>query len=309
MIVTVTPNTAVDRVLFVEDFSFGHTVRAKEEVLAVGGKAADAAVVVKALGQETVVMGFVAGREGEEFVALLEERGIPHDLIWVEGRTRTAFVLVDISRRAQSTIVADTLRVRPEDVDLLEEKVCRAARSASYVLIGGTLPPGAPEDTFARLLRAIHVEGAKTLLDTGGKLLRDGLEARPYIVKANTSEVGAMLGRAMDSPAEVRRAAQEILERGAEIAVITMGPEGAIALVEGEAYRAWPPSVEVVNTAGSGDAMAAGLSVALSEGRSLAEALRLAMAAAAAVLITPGTAECRLEDVNRLLSQVRIEEI
>ncbi|MCZ7543052.1 MAG: PfkB family carbohydrate kinase [Anaerolineae bacterium] len=67
-----------------------------------------------------------------------------------------------------------------------------------------------------------------------------------------------------------------------------------------------PVPVEVVNPAGAGDAVLAGMAAALAQGKPFEEGLRLAFAAAAAVCLTPGTADCRREDVERLLPQVQL---
>jgi fructose-1-phosphate kinase PfkB-like protein len=68
-----------------------------------------------------------------------------------------------------------------------------------------------------------------------------------------------------------------------------------------------PLKVPLVNAAGAGDGMAAALAIGLSEGWPWEESLRLAVATAAAVVMTPGTAECHKADVDRLLPQVRLE--
>lgn len=146
-------------------------------------------------------------------------------------------------------------------------------------------------------------------MDAGGEALAWGLKALPTIVKVNLGELEAMLQKRLAHLRDIKAAAQEMVAQGVELAVVTLGQEGALALTKKEAYRLRPPQVEVVNTAGSGDAVSAGLLVGLSQSQSLPEALRLAMAAAAAVVMTPGTAECHKEDVERLLPQVHMEPL
>lgn len=54
MILSVTPNSALDRVIFIEEFRPGAVMRAPRTVEAVGGKGLDASVVLAAFGVETV---------------------------------------------------------------------------------------------------------------------------------------------------------------------------------------------------------------------------------------------------------------
>ncbi|NJM40266.1 MAG: hypothetical protein HC853_05635 [Anaerolineae bacterium] len=83
--------------------------------------------------------------------------------------------------------------------------------------------------------------------------------------------------------------------------------EGAIAVTATQAWRIHPLVVPVVSAAGAGDALVAGLAVALANGEPIETGLRLGTAAAAATVIRPGTAECHREDVERFLPTVRIE--
>jgi 1-phosphofructokinase len=308
-IVTLTPNTAIDQVIFLENLELGRTIRAQGELTCVGGKGTDACLVIKELGYSTLALGFVAGETGRKLIKLLEEKGIEQDFIWVEGHTRTVYVLVDRARQAQSSISCDTLKVSPQHFQQLKGKVATWARRSSWIALGGNPPSCLSPDSYAQLLEIAREEGTKTLLDAGGEALAWGLKALPTIVKVNLGELEVMLEKRLPHLSDIKAAAQDMVAQGVELAVVTLGQEGALALTKKEAYRLWPPQVEVVNTAGSGDAVTAGLLVGLSQGQSLPEALRLAMAAAAAVVTTPGTAECHKEDVEWLLPQVRMEPL
>jgi len=67
------------------------------------------------------------------------------------------------------------------------------------------------------------------------------------------------------------------------------------------------PQVEnVVSTAGAGDAVLAGIGYALAHRKPLEEGLKLGFAAAGAVIMTPGTADCHKADVEKLLPTIQI---
>jgi 6-phosphofructokinase 2 len=75
------------------------------------------------------------------------------------------------------------------------------------------------------------------------------------------------------------------------------------------AWQALPLDIEAVSTVGAGDSFLGGLVAALADGKPLDEAFRVAVAAASAAVLMPGTGLCQPEDVKRLLPQVKIKEI
>lgn len=149
-IVTVTPNTAIDQVIFLENLEWGRTIRAQGELTCVGGKGTDACLVIQELCYPTLALGFAAGETGEKLVSLLEEKGIEQDFIWVKGHTRTVYVLVDGARQAQSSISTDTLQVSPHDLERLKDKLRTWAQSCSWMVLGGNPPSCLPPDSYAQ---------------------------------------------------------------------------------------------------------------------------------------------------------------
>jgi 6-phosphofructokinase 2 len=73
-----------------------------------------------------------------------------------------------------------------------------------------------------------------------------------------------------------------------------------------KAYHMPPLDIEVVSASGAGDGVLAGITWAASHRKPIEEGLRLGIAAASAVCMLPGTADCRKEDVERLLPQVQL---
>lgn len=88
------------------------------------------------------------------------------------------------------------------------------------------------------------------------------------------------LGRELSDDRQLRRAMQELNDRGAEWAVVSQGADALWASSQGRFYRLTPPPVAIVNPIGSGDCLAAGLACGLLQGQSPEEMLRFAVAAA-----------------------------
>ena len=307
MIVTVTPNTALDRVIFVDGFAWGRTVRAREALWSPGGKGCDAAWVVAELGQPCVALGLAAGESGRRLQGMLEERGVQVDFVWAAGETRTNYVLVDAANHRQSTVAVSGLEVAAGHLAALEARLEHWLPRCRALHLGGGVPAGMPPDWYVPWIRRARAMGLPVLLDASGPTLAASAPAGPTVLKPNLDELAELVGRPPGGPAEVLAAAQELLGWGVDLVVASLGAEGALAVTRSVAYRLPPLPVEPVNCAGAGDAMMAALAIASAEGWPLEEGLRLAMAAAAAVVITPGTAECHRADVERLLPQVRLE--
>jgi 1-phosphofructokinase family hexose kinase len=320
VILTLTPNPTIDRAIFCRDFRLGAVVRAERESVIPSGKGVDASLVIHELGGDTLVLGLKAGLNGRLHGDLLDQRGIAHDMVPADGETRMAIVLVDLALNEQSTISAPTLTAREDSLQQLLDRVERHADRAWGLICAGSLPPGLPEDSYAHLIRAARTSGLTTLLDTSGSPLKLGVQGVPHILKINMHELQALgavawprnLGcEALEGPPTEAEALGEWLgnrlrDWASEAIVITLGREGALAVTTEGAYRVRPPQVPVVNTAGAGDALDAGMMLARSRGADWPEALILGTAAAASVVMNEGTAICRRDQVEELLSHVRV---
>ena len=82
---------------------------------------------------------------------------------------------------------------------------------------------------------------------------------------------------------EPDRAADALLDRGVELAIVKRGPRGVLAKTTDERIEVPPLPVDVINGLGAGDAFGGALCLGLVEGWPLAETLRFANAAGAIV--------------------------
>jgi 1-phosphofructokinase len=228
-----------------------------------------------------------------------------------------ATVLVDLEAGQQSTISTATLSASDHHLDLLEDKLASYAGRAWGLICGGSLPPGLPPDSYARLLSHARALGMVTLLDTSGQALYHGVSAMPNVLKVNRHELAALGIEADASDAPTRGALVALSIRlrsqlgrwAGDALVVTLGASGAVMVSGAGAHWVQPPQVPVSNTAGAGDALSAGLMLGCSQGCGWPEALALGTAAAASVVAHPGTAMCDCEQVYGLLPQVRVERL
>jgi 1-phosphofructokinase family hexose kinase len=309
MYLTVTPNSALDRVIFIDEFAPETVMRAARQVASVGGKGFDASVVLRALDLDTLALGFVAGMVGEQLVRLLDGYGIQHDLVWTGGETRIAHVISEGRFNRHSHIMTGALTITPTDITTFFVKLNHHLPHSEWVLCGGSLPDDAPAALYRRVVEAANEAGVPSLVDSSGEPLLEAAEAAPTILKMNRAEFRTTFGMQADSVEQIMARAQELrAARRLKNVVITCGGDGIVAATEGgERWLAQPPHQAAVNAAGAGDAVSAALVWRLSLGESWLEAMRWAAATSAAVVLTPGTADCHMSDIERILPEVTVK--
>lgn len=306
MILTLTPNTGLDRTLFIPNFSMNHTLRASRSVLGMGAKATDVSWILGEIGVPSMALGFAGGRTGEQMIYLLRSRHATTDFVWVDGETRLNTVVVCEDGSGQFTITAPGLSVQDENLSDLEARYHQSVQTASCVVLGGSLPKGVPPDFYVAYIRYARSRGTPVILDSSGEALAAAVHAAPTLIKPNRIELEELAGNPIATLQDAYRAAQTILTQHGIQVVVTLGAEGILAVLHQHAYHIPAIPVDVVSTAGAGDGVTAGLALALSTGIAIEEGLRWGAAIAAAILLTPATADCRKEDVERLKPRVEI---
>jgi 1-phosphofructokinase len=297
MIITVTPNTGLDHVLFLDRLRPGRRNQAVASAVCMGGKGTDVSLILGQMGMASLATGFAAGEAGARMRRMLEAVGVETAFLPVAGETRTNTVLFEAETGTHTTICAEGLRATPADVDALAATLAERTRPGDVVVFAGSLPEGLPVDAYAALIREAQSRGARTILDTSGPFLAAAIPARPWAVKPNREELESLAGRPVPDAAAAVAAARDLLAEGVTWVVASLGADGAVAVGGGQAWVAEPIPVRVVNPAGAGDAVVAQIALGLERGWDLPHTLREATAAATAVVVTPGTAEC---DVSRL---------
>ena len=304
MIYTVTLNPAVDRELTVPDLAFNSVLRATAWQVDCGGKGFNVSRMLMSLGEPSVALGFAGGRSGELLRDGLTALGIKTDCIWVEGETRTNVSIVSETRDNYIKANEPGPTISAGDQGRLLAQVKKLAQAGDWWVLAGSLPPGVPTTFYADMLAILNEAGANTILDTSGDALQHGCVGRPFLAKPNEVELGKLTGLPVTTEAEMVTAVRAMQKRGVEHVVVSMGKAGAL-LVEGEhAKLVASPKIEERNPIGAGDSMVGGLVWGLSQGYSVAEALRWGIACGAATASLSGTAVGSRELVEALLSLV-----
>ncbi len=309
MIRVVQANPAIDRIEVVSQFDLGAVNRSIDVRVIAGGKGLNVARGIRRLGPRVAAYGFVGGATGQVLRGACRSLGIEDAHTEIQGETRVCFIIVEESGR--STVLNEPgPRVGEPDARALVEAVGTDARPGDVAVVSGSLPRGLPPEFYAQVIDVLRGKGVRVVLDTAGAPLRAAMPAGPWIVKANAAEIGEVIGeRTSDQNPPPLAKVREMLPAATEWCVITLGARGALAVGRDHVYSVSAPVVPIVNATGSGDMFLAGLTVAVTRGSPMTEALRLAAACGAA---NAGVLEPDLPDlgvVHRLLDEIRVDQV
>jgi len=306
VITTICLNPALDRTVTVASLVPGQLNRICSARTDVGGKGVNVAVVCRRLGLEAQVIG-CAGIDGyAKLRTAMEKEKVGYSFHTVEGAIRINTKVV-----AQDGSITELNEPGPtltaEDMDVFFDLAIKKARESDLVVITGSLPPGCPADTYRSLIDVLAP--ARCILDVSGTALKEGVKAKPFLIKPNHYELAATLGRELHTLEDIRSAAQIFADGGVEHVVVSMGKEGALYVGTEGCFYAPEIPVQVRSTVGAGDALVGGVVAGLIKHSNMRDAFRCGVAAATSSVMTEGTQLIIPSDYEHLLPQVRLQEL
>lgn len=305
MIYTVTLNPALDKTVEIPSLTVDAVNRITSMRTDPGGKGINVSKVIQKLGGASVAAGILGGDTGRAILSALTEMGLTTLFHFVEGETRTNMKIIDPDNHTNTDINEPGVTVSEEILEKLLEELLAKVTKEDIVVISGSMPKGSPKDTYYTWTKAFREKGAKVILDADGDLLKAGLKASPYLIKPNNHELGALTGRALETPEEIAETAAELMkEYGIGKVVVSMGGDGAVYVTKDKTIYAEGLKVPVGSTVGAGDSVVAALAVSEEEGKTLEETVRLSTAVGAANVMCSGTQAAEYEVAETLLPKV-----
>lgn len=309
MIATITLNPCLDKYISVTHLEINETNRSRPVTQYAGGKGLDVSRAVHEMGGETVAFGFAGGHEGITLTTLMAREEVPYTFIPINDETRSCYIINVADPSQQIRINTPGPDISMTEVTELIKRVWELSPAPDILVCGGSVPPGLPVDIYAIITKQAWGQGIKTILDSSGIFLKEGIKAGPWLVKPNIREAEELLGRRLRTEKDILAAAREIAGMGISIAVISMGKDGLVAASQTEVVKAVPPVVTAVSTVGAGDSTVAGLAIALERKESLLDACKLAVAMGTAAVLTSGTTLARRGVVEKILPKVKAEKL
>lgn len=335
-ILTVTLNTAIDRVLEVEHFAIGAHLPAREISRFPAGKGINLSRALACIGRDNIATGFVGQEENDHFEQLLKAAAPGRancQLLSVRGQTRENITILDPINHTDTHIRTAGYELTRQDVQRVISKIGLLAREGSTVVFSGSLPHGMTVADLDTLIYMAIGGRARVVLDLSGKLLAkcssvelsvvgdsappppptdDGARSRMvWLIKPNRQELAEALGL------ERLEGEQQLLEAGRRLTrrvswvVLTLGAKGAILFGQEGTWRGWCDLApdQIVSTVGCGDCLLAGVLDAQAAGADPEAVLRRGIAVATANAVRPGVAEFDADLVRQMAAATRIEPV
>jgi 6-phosphofructokinase 2 len=302
-IVTFTLNPALDLTTTVDRLIPFQKLRCGPIRRDAGGGGINVARVLKRWGREVLAVHTAGGPTGERLCRLIAQEALPCLMIAVAADTREDFTVFESATAQQFRFVEQGGPISESEIVLCLSELAQLEPRPVFVVASGSLPPGSPEDAYARLAVAARRAGARAVLDASGTALARALKAGVYLVKPNLRELIDLRGQPLDDLPSRVAACRDLVQTGqAEIVALTLAEQGAIAVTAVGAWSVMAPTIQAVSTVGAGDSFLGTMLWRLICGDPVPEALRYGVAAGSASLLAPGTSLCHPADVERLLA-------
>ena len=295
MILTLTANPSHDRtVTLTAPLERGAVQRAASVLSQAGGKGVNISRASVAAGVPSIAV--LPAPKDDPFVLELLAAGIDCRPVDHPGDLRVNITISEpdgTTTKLNSPGPAMTVAT----MEALTAALARRAEADDWVVLAGSLPPGAPAHWYADLVLALRASGARVAVDTSDEPLRTLVarlpECAPHLMKPNGDELASFTGqdgaRLESDPVAAARAAATLVERGVETVLATLGGNGAVLVTAEGAWHASPPPIEVVSTVGAGDSSLFGYLLGAIEKRTPPQRLALAVAYGSAAAGLPGT--------------------
>ncbi len=302
-IVTITVNSALDKSTRFKGLVPEQKIRCEEPRFDAGGGGINVSKAISRLGGTSLAVFTSGGPTGKMLEELVVKESIDYEAVTVRSWTRESFVAVDDNTNSQYRFGFTGGKISDEESNKILETI--AALKPKFLVASGSLNEGLSDDFYSKIAEIAKKSSAKLIVDTSGEALKKALEVGVCMIKPNVGELAKLIGVERLELEEVNEAAKQIIAKGgAEIVVVSLGPQGAV-LVTKDIYEFVPaPNVAKKSTVGAGDSMVGGMVWALSQNKSLKEVIRWGVACGTAATMNEGTQLFKAEDVIQLLGEM-----
>ncbi|MGQ7830846.1 1-phosphofructokinase family hexose kinase [Altererythrobacter sp. Z27] len=303
-IATLTLNPTIDLAYVVDRLEPTDKLRAPPQQADPGGGGINVARVFVRMGGNARCLYLSGGPTGIALDALLDLHQLVRERVAIAGHTRVSTTILENGSGKEFRVVPAGPEVSESEWQACLEKI--DALECDYLVMSGSLPLGAPSDFYAQAATVVQRRGIRTVLDTSGAALTEGLGAGGHeLIKPNLKEFQHLVGKELSNPEAIGEAAQSIASQGsARLVAVTMGADGGVLASADGIWRCEAPKVETASAVGAGDSFVAAMVYGLASGRSDFDAFRLGIAGGTAALITAGTGLAHAEDTRRIFAQI-----
>lgn len=303
-IVTITVNPALDKSTHFKGLVPEQKIRCDEPRYDAGGGGINVSKAISRLGGPSLAVFTSGGPTGKMLENLVSKESIAYKAIEIQNWTRESFVAVDDNTNSQYRFSFPGPTISFAEKEQIIKTISEL--KPKFLVVSGGLNKDLSIDFYQKIAEIARESNSKLIVDTSGEALKKVLETGVYLIKPNVGELAKLIGVERLELEEVNQAAKQIIAKGgAEIVVVSLGPQGAV-LVTKDSYEFVPaPNVAKKSTVGAGDSMVGGMVWSLSQNKSLKEVIRWGVACGSAATMNEGTQLFKFEDAKRLFEWLK----
>ncbi len=303
MIYTLTLNPAYDIHATVENLQLLHENLAHVTSRDAGGKGVNISRALSANSINNRALVVLGEENGAEFENALKKEGIDALYLRKKGRIRENLTIHE--RDGETRISFSGFSVGNGIFDEIEALL--NLQKGDILTFTGSLPNGVAMNAVKSFLASCRKKGVFLVIDSRSFSLDDLFEVKPLLIKPNSEEISAYMGKEATSLSDCINFAKACVQNGIENAMVSLGAKGALLATKGGVLIATPPKIEAISTIGAGDSSIAGFLAAYECGVPASDCLKNAVAYGSAACLTEGTQAPRKEDIIKIAKEIKIE--
>ncbi len=263
MILTVTLNPAIDKILILNYFEIHKLHRLEKNELSMvtpGGKGVNIAHNLKRLGNDVIASGFAGGHPGHMLCDALRDEGISTNFIFTSAETRTNISILDRERETLTEINDFGKELKQLDMDFFLENYVRLLNRVNLVVIAGSLPKGVPVSFLRTLIKKAREHGKKTIVHIPPGYLEVIMKESPFLLLPDMRSQHKLFNQKVDGINDFLKTGRHILANCpyTEYVIFTHRIENVVAITRERSYIIRPRNLKIVNMLGYGDAYLSG---------------------------------------------------
>jgi 1-phosphofructokinase family hexose kinase len=315
-------NPTIDQIYTIHDFHVGGTFQVNDSVIYPVGKSVSFSLGIRELCKDKNIIKIIAFI-GEEDISLyskfLSKRNIAYEFIKIKGKTRSNKTINDPIMGTTTHIREKGFDVTSNEIENLLKLMQADINKGDIVVFSGSIPFNVENDIYYRLINISKKKGAFAILDSNGEPLKIGIKANPEVIKPNLLELSQILNNPeinkldfsdISKPCNlIVKKAKTLLNQELKIILVTLGDKGAILIERDAVFYGNVKVNKAIDTVGSGDSFLAGFILNYFEKKKIKDCFKNAIACGAANTLIPGPGIFKIEDVKRIIKNVKIFEL
>lgn len=304
-IITVTINPALDKNSTTNKVEQDEKLRCDYPDFEPGGGGINISRAIHQLGGDSITVFPSGGPSGTAIEDLLKEQEIAYESIPIHNWTRENLNVFEKETGKQYRFVMPGADVSEKEMEHLERTI-KELGDFDILILSGSLPENTSDKIYADLSKIAEEKNAKCIIDTSGVPLKHALESgHIYMAKPNISELSFLTGKKIETAHDLEDITKSIIQEGhVDVLAVSLGPQGALLVTKDFCEQIIPPTVRKLSTVGAGDSMVAGITLMLSKGKDIREAVRYGIAAGTAAIMNEGSELCKKEDADHIFKWV-----